>query len=355
MTEELDLRPIDLLVLTRLLATGEKGDTVSGIRKDLAPLLEHRWSGNVLTQVLDRTLIRLSSLGLVIQRPGKTKRAAPGVLLTEDGRREALAALNVSALPAKPKPTWSVLKKSLLVARALGLSAPGPAFAKGTGLKAVLLRQKFGLPLGDYPDLKIVKTELTRTLLGMGPKEKITLDTVQGALFGRELGERRPADPKKVLDRLVSRHLGARRDDDREWREAVLRGWIDGSADGPAAQDSATPSTPRTEPSHAARAMDLAAFARSTRAAAEKCPTGRFGDDKVFIIHVWNTLQSHDEFRGTDLAGFKQRLAEANNARLLDLSRADLVQAMDPEDVRRSEVTYDNATFHFIRLGSERH
>ncbi len=28
------------------------------------------------------------------------------------------------------------------------------------------------------------------------------------------------------------------------------------------------------------------------------------------------------------------RLAEANNARLLDLSRADLVQAMDPEDVQ---------------------
>ena len=42
---------------------------------------------------------------------------------------------------------------------------------------------------------------------------------------------------------------------------------------------------------------------------------------------------------------FKTRLAEANNARLLDLSRADLVQAMDPEDVQLSEVSYLNATF----------
>jgi hypothetical protein len=55
-----------------------------------------------------------------------------------------------------------------------------------------------------------------------------------------------------------------------------------------------------------------------------------------------------------DLPAFKQRLAEANNARLLDLSRADLVQAMDPDDVHLSEVTYLNAVFHFIRIGSER-
>ena len=55
-------------------------------------------------------------------------------------------------------------------------------------------------------------------------------------------------------------------------------------------------------------------------------------------------------FRTMDLDAFKERLAEANNARLLDLSRADLVQAMDPEDVRESEVHYLNATFHFVRI-----
>ena len=81
----------------------------------------------------------------------------------------------------------------------------------------------------------------------------------------------------------------------------------------------------------------------------------RFGDNKVFISHVWNSLQNDTDFYIMDLAAFKQRLAESNNARLLDLSRADLVQAMDPDDVRLSEVTYLNATFHFIRIGSERH
>ena len=101
--------------------------------------------------------------------------------------------------------------------------------------------------------------------------------------------------------------------------------------------------------------LDLAQFARAVLAAARRCQSGRYGDNKVFIAHVWTALQHDPGFDGMDLAAFKTRLAEANNARLLDLSRADLVQAMNPEDVQRSEVSYMNATFHFIRVESERH
>jgi len=90
------------------------------------------------------------------------------------------------------------------------------------------------------------------------------------------------------------------------------------------------------------------------RAAARACPTGRFGDNKVFLAHACKALRDRPGFREMDLSTFKRHLAEANNARLLDLSRADLVQAMDPEDVRLSEVVYLNATFHFIRIDPER-
>jgi hypothetical protein len=342
MIEDPDLSPLELLILARLLPVGERGDSPAKIRKDLEPLLEHQWSGNVLTEVLDRTLIKLTTRGLVARPPAKSKKAVPAVLLTPEGRQTVLASLNVSQLPAKPKPTWAALKKSLLLARSLGLPAPGQSFSKGPGFKAAVLRQKFGLPLGDYPDLKSVKVELTRKLLGMGSKEKISLVTVQAALFGRELGEHRPADPKKVLDRLVSRQVGARRDNEKEVRDALLRRWISGSVDRP---DRRPPASP----------FELAGFVQKVRGAAEDCSSGRFGDNKVFIIHVWRALQNDADFRGMDLPAFKRHLAEANNARLLDLSRADLVQAMDPDDVRLSEVTYLNAAFHFIRIGSERH
>ena len=55
----------------------------------------------------------------------------------------------------------------------LGLPGPRPGSLQGPGIQGRSAQEKFGLPLGDYPDLKSVKVELTRKLLGMGPKEKI--------------------------------------------------------------------------------------------------------------------------------------------------------------------------------------
>ena len=49
-----------------------------------------------------------------------------------------------------------------------------------------------------------------------------------------------------------------------------------------------------------------------------------------------------------ELDGFKQRLAEATNARRLDLSRADMIEAMDPNDVALLKVSYPAAEFHFV-------
>jgi hypothetical protein len=97
--------------------------------------------------------------------------------------------------------------------------------------------------------------------------------------------------------------------------------------------------------------MPLEEFARRVVQAARDCREGRFGDNKVFIFHVWNCLDSDPAFAGMGLDRFKARLAEANQARALDLSRADLVEAMDPEDVRASETAHLGARYHFIRLG----
>jgi hypothetical protein len=96
--------------------------------------------------------------------------------------------------------------------------------------------------------------------------------------------------------------------------------------------------------------VDLPGFAERVRAGARSCPSGRLGDNKVFVVHVWRALRGDPAVAGLDLDGFKRRLAEANHARLLDLGRADLVEAMDPEDVRLSEVHYLGATFHFVRI-----
>jgi len=339
-----NLSAIGSLVLSRLLAAGDKGDTTARIKKDLEPLLVHRWEGAALTERIDRTLAELESSGLVALVRGKSKKAVPKVMLTAAGRQQGLDFLGVAQL--KPKTTWGSLKKTYLPARVLGMPASSDAtfkaLSKDPGFKAVLLTKQFGLPLAGCPKLKDAAGALAWKLMGFDSNRAFNVAEVQKALLDRELGEHRPANSKKAIDRLLAHRLGARRDDAKELRDAVLRGWID--------EHDLAREKPFSSPSPPLHGFDLRLFAERVKAAARTCSTGRFGDSKVFIAHVWFSLQADPAFRAMDLAAFKERLAEANNARLLDLSRADLVQAMDPNDVRQSEVHYLNATFHFVRI-----
>ena len=68
----------------------------------------------------------------------------------------------------------------------------------------------------------------------------------------------------------------------------------------------------------------------------------------MFIAALWRTSQREPNFPRLSLPEFKQRLVDANSQSLLHLSRADLVQAMDPRMVAESETTFLNATFHFV-------
>ena len=90
-------------------------------------------------------------------------------------------------------------------------------------------------------------------------------------------------------------------------------------------------------------------FANEVLAAARASTTGWFGDNKVFISHLFQTLHASGSPYALDRKQFNQRLIEANRAGTLRLSRADLVEAMDPADVAASEFTYFGERFHFVR------
>jgi hypothetical protein len=273
-------------------------------------------------------------------------------VLTLDGRRRALAFLGIDEL--KPKTTWTTLKKVHLPARVLGIPAASDATIKALSsdpiFKAVLLKQEYDLPVAVLPRLDDVIDALVWRLLGFrNTARKLDLKALKTALLNRELGDGRATDFKKAANQLLARRLGARRDDSKELRDAVLRGWIDRDPALRAGGEQTRKSLP-IPPVSPLPAFDLATFAERVKAAAGGCVTGRYGDNKVFIAHVWKVFQSDPLFQNMDLAAFKHYLAEANNARLLDLSRADLVQAMNPDDVRQSEVRYMNASFHFVRI-----
>jgi hypothetical protein len=348
-----NLTPVESLVLVRLLATGEKGEAGSKIKKDLEPLLAHRWQGAVLTERIDHTLKALESRGLLALVPGKTKKAATKFVLTAEGQRNGLEFLGVSQL--RPKTTWAVLRKTYLPACALGIPASSEARFKALSsepaFQAVLLRRQFGLSIAELPKPDQATDGLAWKLIGFeGEDRKFNPKNVKTALFNRALGDGRAADFKKAATRLLAQRVGARRDDPKELRDAVVRGLIEQEDNGASPAESAGVLPQSSQMSPTPLPVDLRTFAEQVKSAARDCRTGRFGDNKVFIAHVWKALQVEPAFRSMDLAAFKEHLAEANNVRLLDLSRADLVQAMDPDDVRESEVHYMSATFHFVRI-----
>jgi hypothetical protein len=90
---------------------------------------------------------------------------------------------------------------------------------------------------------------------------------------------------------------------------------------------------------------------------------GRFGDRKVFIASLWNRMLAIEAqtggtlTQGATLEHFKAWLVRSrlytsdgteHGARLVVLSRADLVAAMDPALVAASETITDGAVFHFV-------
>lgn len=360
-TEQTDITPTAQAILARILVAREKGATGTDLKRALEPLLGHRWPGAQLTDRIGEVLAELERAGLVTRvRKGKTERAT----LTPDGQSRSLAILGLNELP--PKITWDKIKKTCLAARALAIPQPqgdaAKAFGTDTGFKAALLKKQFKLPLAEVAKLDSAIGALCWQLMGFDNPAKFAVKSVQTALLRRALGEPPSAgpkpDPKKEVAKLLAKQVGARQSGRDEIRLATIRAWLEKDArSSPQAASGASPSIPPlahephpTAPTGPQAALDLEAFARRVLQAARASSSGRFGANKVFVSHVWHAVRSDPAFAGLTFDRFKQRLAEANNARLLNLSRADMVEAMDPDDVRQSEVPYLGATFHFIRI-----
>ena len=108
--------------------------------------------------------------------------------------------------------------------------------------------------------------------------------------------------------------------------------------------------------------VDLPSFALMVQALAagvESDPNqdggarGRFGNRKVFIAAIRRELRA-TKYASLPRVATDELLIRAHREGLLQLARADLVAAMDPHEVRDSEITYDGiVTFHFVVVESD--
>lgn len=108
---------------------------------------------------------------------------------------------------------------------------------------------------------------------------------------------------------------------------------------------------PEMKNSFMQRPFSLNDFSELVSEIAIREKTRKFFESKAFICSVWEQLRQEQPWALTEKA-FHDALVVANRENLLGLSCADLVGAMDPQDVARSEVRFLNASFHFINIGS---
>lgn len=331
-----EVNRVSELVLVWLLTRAEGKGSRSGLSSALKAFSAHRWSSGEWSTRLDETLAALESRGLLQQTARK------GVSLTKEGRARALRFLELERLPKGL--TWKKLRLTYLTARALGLpSTHASRLDKAGNLRAVLVQKQLGLEGVGTRTLNEVRDTLCWKQLGVDTDKPFTLAAVQSFLLGKVLQSSREVKPSQALEQLAARSVGARRTDAESLRVAALQSWLI-----PATEPSAPATRDSQPPAPAPRPTEdgLPAFAERVLNTARSATTGRFGDDRVFISHVYRAMREP----GLDEQSFKNRLVEANRKRLLSLSRADMVELMDRADVEASEIRHLGSTFHFIAL-----
>lgn len=273
---------------------------------------------------------RLRERGLV----ERTRRA-----LTDEGKRLVREAFGISRVPS-----WGEMKRHA-AALALGLAA-GSIEAQRTfettkgkaKLPAAILAQHFELP--HTTSVRAVCEALLFAKLGLP-----AIVVKDARLLGHVLAQRAEIELRAgkfqlepFAARVAAAVIGARGTKKDRLVEALARRWF-----------TASPSaTAPAVSSGAAAPGSTFGFDDTVRAGLSKVPpSGRYGDEKVFIASLWDTIRPQAPAE-MDLQRFKRWLVEANAKQAVVLARADLVGAMDAAQVAASEIVDRGASFHFV-------
>lgn len=323
------LETLDLVILTRLLVPGRAAKA----RDDVGKIAAARLAAGEWSAAFDVHWAGLVDRGFIALPPGK--KGGKTFALTDAGRQRALDFLQVTELPAKP--SWSALQTDYLVPLAMGARPASPEARKlktAPQLKLAVIARSKQLSLREPASAKSVLASLAWTLIGVESDAPFTAENViQQLALSQRPGKK--ITTAQVATALAASAVGSTRAGVGDLRLGAIRQWLLA----PVKRASLSPEE------------QLERFASEVIDAARRSPAaGRFGDNKVFISHVWRQLDGRPAVAGLDLGKFKERLVEANRDGLLHLSRADLVEAMDPADVRESSTDDENATFHFVRI-----
>lgn len=328
------------------LSARRSSHAVRELNRQLYPLVERRLRSSEWTIALGEALAGLEAQGWVSRPTPKS------VALTEQGRNTVLDELGVTSLPADVK--WRTLLSRWLAARAMHPRGTLPTTAldrisKKQGLPVEVIRVAHKLPAPPFSTKTKVLDTLFWRQLGEERAAPFTLVGVKKLMLQRLLGSSRDQDLDTFVIHLAVKALGA--PTSAELRNALIRRWLEGQdtvgQDAPAPLLPAPLATTGPVPTGALDTISEDAFVGFVQEAARTATTGRFGDRKVFIAHVYRRLAEMGH-PGADIEAFKRRLLGAHKAGRLVLSPADLVQAMSKTDVSESAIRHVRSTYHFV-------
>jgi hypothetical protein len=338
---------LETLILARL-SVGEARPTNARVSRALYAMLARRFSA---VEWRARYADALDALRLA--RLIEPKRLA----LTPAGKARLSAALGLASPPRAA--SWAEFKQAHLP-RLFFEEARGRRPA--TDARAAVLARRLGVAVPARAEgalEAVLEAWLKRELQIAG---KLDQGTLTAALLGRELGLRPRQALAAVLRQGVTRLSGATRDRPGDVIDSLAQRWLfgeraPGGFEGGPGDDTegprAAPTANKKKSSNGA--LDLAFVTRAI-AKIERALSGQavhaFGPDKIFIASVWECLAADPELSSLGEGGFKALLVEAHRQGLVDLTRADLVAAMDARDVAASETRHGNATYHFIMKGA---
>jgi len=325
----------ELLVLARLAVP--KPPSLAEIAESLVKLVAPTATKGEWKDRLTAVLGGLQSRSLIDERRRLT-----------DAGRHALT----DAFPAKRAPAWKDIRDKHLPAQALGLDASSDVAADGERLQAALLSRRLELPHAQT--LAQALDALVAAELGL-PPGKVTMDRIRGQLLRRRTGEEIRGNALAAAKSLANSAVRAANGRLDQLRPALIHRWLTSepiSSGGPFGRDPNGPraaANARRDADGTALPLDDDSFAAMVNHAVQTVgPNGRFGAHKVFVSAIWRNLAGDLSRRGMGLDDLKRRLLDANRAGRLSLARADLIGAMDPTEVKTSEIVDRGARFHFV-------
>jgi hypothetical protein len=327
---------VEDLILARLIAP-PKGYSEGALKKDLGKFFSELLGESQWNDLFGRVLPATVSRGLAAPKP---------LALSEQGASEARRRWKIGALPARDK--WNFIRKFHIVPRLSGIQAERlPRGKYAEALARALLVSEYGLKVDSLAPSEVLNALMWK-LLNLPGKGEPTANKLVSQIA---LGDKPQAKLPALCTKLAKKATDCKPRGDLV--TAAIQSSIKRRGQKAPAQAKPPVVSSASIPTADNRPPDLAAFASRVRSAAQHAASGRFGDDKVFVSHVWKALE-HDPAIGCPTRDeFYQQLLDAHRKGLLELTRADLVERMDRNDVAQSEIRYLSSTFHLLTIPSK--